>query len=513
MQENPYIEGKAQEIIQDLAWNMTISFDRQYDDTIEFFTVGVSEIGGGDFIRGDSDIVQEWDRYQYIDHSDRIYTMEWQREEDLVSSVSTAMADIVMENTDGYFNDGSGSPADGYMLPARPIRLSAGFGNQTIPVFVGFNDKSPQVQEKEKLVSFHCVDFLATLLNSTPDQSLIMQNVRTDEILAQLFEDAGLLSDQYVFDVGFNTIGFFYAPAGETLGKIVNDLVTAEAGSLSMDEAGMLRFKNRQNFSEDIAWSFSTDDSILAATTRAEDDVINIVKIESARRAIQANAEIYTSSESTLVQIGQSVEVWATFSDPVANFDTPTYLGGTSSYSVNTAEDGSGLANSTDITLTDFDELATAVKMTFTNTGTTDLYVRDITIWGEIATIVEIISVEVRDQDSIDKYGEKIMSISNPYFQNLGDANSKATILLNDFKEYGTAQEIEVVGTPQLQLGDPIEVDIYGEVDTYRITKIIQKLSGNPARYLQILRLKKYVPYSYFTIEQSIIEGSDVIAP
>lgn len=513
MQENATVEARAKEIIQDLAWNLRISFDRTFDDDVEFFTIGVSDIGGTDFIKGSSDVVQGWDKYNYTDYSDRVYELQWEREEDLVSSVSTAMADIILENTDGFFDEGSGSPVDGYVLPSRPVRMFAGFGNETIPVFVGLNEKSPQIDKDSKLISMHCVDFLSTLLATTPDQSLIMQDVRTDEILVQLFEDAGLLSTQYVFDVGFNTINFFYPPAGATLFQIVNDLVTAEGGSLSMDETGTLRFKNRQNFQVDPVWSFSTDFDIVTAKTRAEDDVINVVRIEGGRRAILDSAPLYTGSEATLIQPGASVDIWASFNDPVAAITTPTYLGSTSGFSVNTASDGSGSDNATDVTLSSATLFATSYKMTFTNAGPVDLYLRDLVVHGQAAPIVEPINVEERDETSIARFGEKPILLQNPYFQNATDATSKAQILLNDFKDYGTAQEIEVVGTPQLQLGDLIEIDLYGEVDTFRITKIVQKLSGNPARYMQILRVKKFTPQTYFTIEQSIIEGDDVIAP
>lgn len=512
MQDNAFIEAKAQELIQDLSWNLTISFDRAFDDDIDFFTVGVSTWGGGDFLRGNSDIVQEWDKYEYIDHSDRVVTMDWQREEDPLSSVALAMADIVLENTDGYFDTGSGSPADGYMLPGRPMRLFAGFANVTIPVFVGFNDKAPKSNKDDKTVSFHLIDFLASILETTPDQSLILENKRTDEILEELLTYAGLTEGQFVLDIGFNTIGFFYCPPGQTLGTIINELMVAEGGSFFMDEGGVIRFKNRQNFESTPVWEFTDQWDVINSVDRDDDDVINVVRIESTRLAVQPSASLYTNDEGILIQAGNSYELWASFSDPVSSVTPPTYLGVTSSYSANTAQDGSGSASSS-ITLTSDDLFAKAYRMTFTNSGLVDLYLREVDIWGTAATGAEPIIIEERDQDSIDAYGEKRLDIVNPYFQNSTDAQSKALILLNDFASFGIVKEIEVVGTPQLQLGDPVEVTIEGEANTYRVVKIIQKLTGNPARYMQVLRLKKYEPVTYFTIEVSELDGTDVLSP
>lgn len=512
MQDNAFIEGKAQELIQDLSWNLKISFDRAFDEDIDFFTVGVSTWGGGDFLIGDSEIVQEWDKYEYIDHSDRVVTIDWQREQDPFSSVSSAMADIVMENTDGYFDTGSGSPADGYMLPGRPMRLFAGFANVTIPVFVGFNDKAPKVDKDAKTVSFHLIDFLESILDTTPDPALVLQNKRTDEILEELLTYAGLTTGQFVLDPGFNTIGFFYCPSGQTLGQIINDLMVAEGGSFYMDEAGVIRFKNRQNFENMPVWSFSDEWDIINFVDRDDDDIINIITIDSQRRLVQAETSVFQSSEAILIQAGNSYELWASFSDPVSSITPPTQGGLTSSFTVNTAADGSG-ASSPNITLTSDDLFAERYKMVFTNTGLTDLYLRELDVWGTPAIQIEPISIEERDEASITAYGEKLHSIQNPYFQNVTDAQSKALIFLNDFSTFGQVGEIEVVGTPQLQLGDPVEVTIEEETSTYRVTKITQKLSGNPARYMQILRLKQYEPTSYFTIEVSELDGTDVLSP
>lgn len=512
MQENALIEAAAQELIQDLSWNLTISFDRAYDADIDFFTVGVSTWGGGDFLIGDGDVVQEWDKYEYVDHSDRVETIDWQREEDPLSSVALAIADVVLENTDGYFNTGSGSPADGYMLPGRPMRLFAGFSNVTIPVFVGFNDKAPKTNKDAKTVSFHLIDFLSSVLATTPDQTLILQNKRTDEILEELLTYAGLGSGQYVLDPGFNTIGFFYCPPGQTLGQIINELMVAEGGSFFMDEGGVIRFKNRQNFETTPVWNFSDEWDVINSVDRDDDDVVNVVRIESTRLVVQTSKSLYTNDEGILIQAGNSYELWASFSDPVSSVTPPTYLGVTSGFSANTAQDGSGTASS-DITLTSDDVFAKAYRMTFTNSGLVDLYLREVEVYGTPATAAEPIIVEERDQASIDNYGEKRLDIVNPYFQNTTDAQSKALILLNDFSTFGIANEIEVVGTPQLQLGDPVQVTIEGESETYRIVKIIQKLSGNPARYMQVLRLKKYDPVSYFTIEVSELDGTDVLSP
>src|SRR3989304_6220941 len=115
-----FLERSRQDM-RPLAWGCRISFDKQFDDDIDFFTIQTSVIGGGDFIpASSSDVVQEWDKYQYTDYSDRVMDISLTRQREPLGSITLSMADIVLRNDDDHFTPGKGSEIDDFILPGRP---------------------------------------------------------------------------------------------------------------------------------------------------------------------------------------------------------------------------------------------------------------------------------------------------------------------------------------------------------------------------------------------------------
>lgn len=100
---------KAQGSMRKLKTNLLMSFPRVYQPSVQFFTIGVSTIGGTHIIKGDGSVVSEWDKYQYDDYSYRIKSIEVTRTEEEINSTSLAQADIVLENHDNYFTPNCGS--------------------------------------------------------------------------------------------------------------------------------------------------------------------------------------------------------------------------------------------------------------------------------------------------------------------------------------------------------------------------------------------------------------------
>lgn len=507
---------KAKGALRKLDWRLFMAFDKQFDDDIDFFTIEESLIEAGDFIKPDgSDVVQEWDKYQYQDFSNRVLSMEWSREVEPRSSLSLAIADITLNNYDDYFTPRSGSAIADDILPYRPLRMFAGFGNEAIPVFVGLTEKMPVVDEKNKTVSFHCIDFLYSLLNRPLDETVILTDVRTDEALAAVFEAAGLLSTQYEFEEGFNIIRFFYVEKGTKLVDVVRKLLEAEQGRLYMDEVGIIRFKNRQSYASDSVYRFDAYTNIVDAKKRTEDDIINVVIIKSKVREVQALQKYWELQSAVLVPAGGSVDIWADFEDPVTDCDDPEYITSatTSLFTVNTRDDGTGISSSANVTLSSSSLFAKSFKMTFANSGAEDLYITTLELFATPAKVVKEIYVREQDDVSVAKYDERVLEIENDFFQDEDEAVSKAKILLDDYAEYGDIQELDVKGSPALQLDDPVIVDLFNRIDDFRLSKITCKIMNKPARFYQSLRVKKFTRRTYFTIEVSLIEGEDVIAP
>jgi hypothetical protein len=344
-------ENRAKGFVRPLSWALLMSFPRNFDDSIDFFTIGVSSIGGTDIIKGEGDVLQEWDKYDYSDYSGRIISMEWTRQEDHLSSMAMSTADITLDNTDGYFTPNGGSVIEDFILPYRPIKLFAGFGGENVPVFVGLTEKMPEVDERNKTVKFHCIDFIYSLYNRPLTETVMLENVRTDEVLDELLQLAGLTTNQYDLDIGFNIIEFAYFPKDTKLGDAITELMEAEMGRFYLDELGIIRFNNRQNFSNDPVWAFSPN-NLLDVQTSKQDDIINVVEITAKVREVQANQKFWELQAPVYIPAGELVDIWADFEDPVTEVDEPEYIATatTSSYTTNEVQDGSGLPRSADIT-------------------------------------------------------------------------------------------------------------------------------------------------------------------
>lgn len=502
---------RANKAMRKLTHRALMSFPRAYNASISFFTIGVSTIGGADIIKGDGNVVAEWDKYQYDDYSYRIKSIEVTRTEEMVNSTTLAQADIVLENHDNYFTPNRGSTIQNYILPYRPVKLFGGFGDEAIPQFVGLTEKMPTIDEKSKLASFHCIDFMYSLFNRPLDSAVMYQDKRTDEILASLLVAFGITPTQYSFDTGFNIVKFAFFDKGQKFGDVVKELMEAEMGRFFMDENGVIRFKNRQNYVSAPQWFFNTS-NIIDIQTSKQDDIINVVTVKANVREVQAKQKYWELQSAVLVPANGSVQVWADFNDPVTSVDTPAYITAatTSLYTTNTAQDGSGDQVISGITPS-VQLFAKSYLMTFANTNAYPVYLTSIELYATPAVVVKEIYTRQTNAASIAKYDERVLDIENDYINNEGDAYSKANIILDDYASYANQYVLNVKGNPALQIGDPVSVNVWGYSGTYVITKIVNRWADG--RFSQQLTVRSKTFRSFFTIGVSTIGGTDVIAP
>lgn len=498
-----------------LSWRLLMSFERDFDDNVDFFTIGQSQIGGTDFIRpNNSDVVTEWDKYSYVDYTSRIISVEVTHEEEPYFSVRMATADIELDNHDNFFTPGAGSSIDGDILPYRPVRILMGFGGETVPMFIGLTEKMPEINEKSKTVKFHCIDFLYSIFNRPLESESMYLASRTDEILEGLLNTIGLLPGQYELDTGYNTITFAYFEAGMKFGEAARKLMQAEQGVLYLDELGIIRFKNRQDVNTFPVYSF-TPSNIIDISVPKEDDIINVVEISSDVREIPDDLISYVEvKEAIEVPANSSVDYWVNFPDPVPFAAVPElYTVATSSmFIANTLADGSGSDVTTNISISNDDLFSTSYLLTFTNTNAFTVYITSLSIFARPAQVVNEIRIREEDTTSVGKYDERVYTIDNDYFSNETEARTRALTILNDYAEYGDIRVLEVKGCPALQLGDAITLNLDGTDETYNITKMVDTMADN--RYGQTITLKKFDSrQAYFTIGESLIGGSDVIAP
>lgn len=505
--------------VRPLSWALRASFDKQFDPGVDFFILNSSLLDGPDLLStSDADVVQEWDKYIYTDYSERVMSIEITQDQTEPFSIVQSMADITLNNYDGYFTPHGGSPIENYILPKRPMRLLLGWNGFNLPQFIGLTENMPELDKASRTVKFHLIDFLTFVFDREISDTSILENVSTGEILDFLFQDVGLLPGQFIIDeTSFNRIDYFYVEKGQKLGTVVQELMEAEQGRLFMDELGIIRFLSRQNYNSTPVWNFD-ESRIVDYQISTVDDIINYVRIESDILGKFENVPLWSASQPILVPAGESVEVWANYQDPVTSVDSPiassVEIEGSSYHS--TKEISGDLTAYPSITLTSISNFSKASKMTFTNAGSIDGYLVNLDLWGDAIRVVDSIIVEDFDQDSIDNFDERRYEMKTRYIQKTSSAVTKAGIMIDDYKDFGSILDVDVKGMPALQIGDVVTL----ETDTYSgnfiITRIVQIISEG--KYSQRIRVKAKEPRIYFILSsdseaRSLLNGTDVLAP
>jgi hypothetical protein len=115
------------------------------------------------------------------------------------------------------------------------------------------------------------------------------------------------------------------------------------------------------------------------------------------------------------------------------------------------------------------------------------------------------------DSASVEKYDTQSYEIQNNFFPDQNTIDVVARIIVETYKEYGTALEVTSKGLPFLQIGDTIRLRLSDLVwNNYKITGMVNRVM-NPCKYIQVIRLKNYNPFSWFTIGVSKIGGVDLL--
>ena len=503
--------------IRPLSWSTMVSFDKSYDEDVTFFTLDQSILDGTDILGPSEDNpLQAWDFYDYKDYTDRIVFMSWERELEFPFSIVSATADFQFNNYDKYFTPNSGSPIASNVLPKRPVRLLSGLGSTLLPQFVGLTQGMPEVDEDNRLATFTALDFLTQIYDLPMRNTIAMSYVTTDEVLANIFMQFGLSPGQYDLAKGVNRIPFLFFERGQqTAGEVIRSLMQAEMGMLWLDETGIIRFRPR--LEQPVTPSYYLDnESIVSLSTSGDDQIINKVTIETNVREVQ-EFQVVFSKESNNSQLnvvpplGDYLFV-ANLTDPNLSIDTPV-PGENAGVSWFTAETPDGTVVPTGVSVSSVELKTNTYEILFSNSNSFSVNIAQVELWGQPAKeiSVEPTIYENLDTDSVGKYEIQNLSITNNFIQSIDQARSLALTILDEYSEYNDIIEAEVKGNPAIQLSDIVEVDYLHYSGQYRVIGNKNKLQDQ--KYTQILRMKRYNPRNWFILDQSQLNGTDVLAP
>lgn len=503
--------------IRPLSWGASISFTKEFDEDVTFFTLDQSVLNGVDLLAPTEDNpIQAWDFYEYEDFTDRINFISIARELEFPYSVVSSIADFQLNNYDKYFSPNSSSPLSEYILPKRPVRLFQGFANTVLPQFVGLTEGMPQISRTEGTASFTAMDFLTWIYDMPIRETIALQNIRTDEVLANIFEQFGLSSSQYDLAVARNTIPFlFFEKEQQTAGEVIRALMQAEMGMLWLDELGIIRFRPRLEQPNEAVYAFNAD-NIIEIDTSEDDQIINHVIINTNVRVLQEPQTVYsitgTIGDSFNVPANSSKPINVELQDPSIDIVEPVY-GREAGLSWFVASDGDGNDITGGITVTGVSELTNSYTIFVDNSNSFPIDITNIVLWGSPAKIVggKTTTYDAYDDESVLKYEEKILTIDNNFIQSVDQAESLALTILDEYSEYNDILTLQIKGNPALQLSDIVEVDYEEFVGEYRIISI--KNTTQASQFIQYITCKKYTPRDWFTLDVSQLNGMAVLAP
>lgn len=514
--------------VRPLDWDIGISFTKQRNSNVSWFTLDQSTLDGGDLVASDTtNPIQLWDSYEYLFLKERLISLSFSRSVEFPYNVQSSIADFDLNNYDRFFSydeDGIISPIGRYILPGRPCRLYLGFKTGGVaPMFVGLTQGLPDYSGNlDEVAKFTAMDFLSEIGEMSLNNMVMMVNARTDQVIAVILSQFGLEPEMYNLDPGLNTIPFVYFSSGKNAGNALRELVQAENGALWLDEQGIIRFQPRTSVIGKEPVMLFDETSIIKATPSRTNGIINTVKITSEVRAVQQFQPIFTadnsngysgeaSDDSYRLPANSTKDIWFSMDDPIWSCETAPILNGSTDDSNFTAVDLSGNPVSSKITAAQ-ELFADSIKITFANTNNFAVSVNYIQLWGEPAKQVSgsPIEYEAKDDVSVEKYGVQMLEITdNTCFGNYKNIDSYAMDILSKYAEYSPTLKLEVKGNPALQLQDIVTVDFRDYSGDYQIVSM--EVSLDDSKLKTVLTLRKITVVSPFILDQSVLDGDDVL--
>jgi hypothetical protein len=512
-----------------ISWKKTISPD------VKFFTLDQSKLDGGDKLMGsDSSSITFFDKFYYNDETANVKNFRVTKKiSNKPWGVIMATAEIELNNTSKrYFPNMDPEIGEYVALPNLPIKLSMGLDGEFIKLFTGFTEMPNMnlVKRTLTLKAYDCVAYLATVKSNLP--AFVNTDVRT--IIEQLLVEQGFGYSQFSIEPGLQTSIGYLPCNGRKVSDILEDICEAEGYTILADEDGKILGWNRNHLSAssmDPQWDFFY--SNMTDLQWSSSNILNSVRVTAIPyKPVPWNKiwELDGASDQTLVQPGQSIDIFAEFKDYAYKFyaisvDTPKYVtnaGGSSSFLTNTAMDGNGAPNAGEVVLQSYYNFGDTYKMTFKNNGSTALYVTKITLFGQPAKVSAVKSSLHEKPASISKYGinpndgYEIYEVENNLIQDTAMADAYAEALVSNYSEPQSQLEISNFPVPHLQFGDSVLVNI---ADTEQVKlclifgyEIFFGVDVNLTHKILVETRGEAPDIRYFILDKSHLDGGDILA-
>jgi hypothetical protein len=299
----------------------------------------------------------------------------------------------------------------------------------------------------------------------------------------------------------------------------MQQLAEAESGRVFVDRDGNLNLWNKTHMATASGSQFtmSMKDHITDFQYDINDNkVYNSISVKAKPREVQSNQSVWTLETAIELKPGVQTDIWAEIKDqngvglPCPTVTAPSAGGSTSTYTANSALDGTGVSKTSKVTLASYYNFGVTYRMTFENSDSMPVYLTEVILYGTPAKVKSDINITVEDSDSVAIYGRQQLQIENDLIQSEGLARSIAADKLETYKNPINTVKISNVGIPYLELGDTITVeDNFDErFQDYKIVSHCWQLLKD-GDFNQSLDLQKFDQVVFFQLDQSQLDMSD----
>lgn len=508
-----------------------ISWKKNYDANVGFGQMDHSFMDGGDKMKGTGDTVTFFNKYDYLNETRFVKNFRITKK---ISSrpwgVIMATADIELNNTTKRFFPGFDLDIGDYVdLPERPVKLSIGFKGERINKFTGYMERpdGELVKRVVKLKAYDAMTYLSTVKSSLP----AFVNTPANEIIEALLIEQGFGLDMFNIEPSLQQPIGYLMPNGKIVTDILQDICESEGYIVHADEEGIIQGWNRLHMLGDKppVWTFAYNN--MSDLKYSSAPIINSAEITAKPFKPAAWNKLYETDneagDERTVLPGQSKDIFVEFKDdlgafPAISIEDPVYISaaaGGSYYSTNLSKDGNAATGASDIALTSTYNFGNTYRMTFTNSGNAPVYITKIVLFGQPAKVTAIKGDTQSDAVSIERYGinpdnnKQTYTIENDLVQDLATANTMAWLLVDINKNPHGRYDIDNFVVPQLQFGDPVNIEILDTNETKYCNVLGEELFfGVNAALTQKLYVEERSQKTYARMDQSHMDGSDSMA-
>ena len=419
-------------------------------------------------------------------------SMSWTRGRDYASALEgrsvSGKLTAVLVNTDGKYSPSNTSSAlTGSILPGRSVKVTAGNSNLPSSFPIAFNDGVRWQGKLDRilpapasagvktctLTAFGTLGYLNQFEVQLPSQT----SRRTDQAVGDILDNVGWAGADRTLDTGLTTISRFWVSKKKTIDalRLVEE---TEAGFIKEQKDGKVAFENRHHRLTETAsttsqatFSDASGASHTFASIGQTDPISTIVNHVEATARTYTTASVAalwthpeTGSDSPTLAPGEAKTFEAEYPNPdsannAQEVDAWTTPAATTDYLANTASDGSGTNKTSDIAVTN-SKVAERMTMTFTNNGTSDVFMTKIQARGTAVATKNPCTVRAIDSISQSTYGERKYVAGTKFIPTTREAQDWCDYQMSI---YGSPVEIislQVPGNTSGNLGQVLSRDI-----------------------------------------------------